>query len=100
MRKFYKEKHDLLMELLKPFEACFEITGENAGLHLLLTAKNGEPEENLIRKAAAKGVKVYGLSDSFIDKNADSSTVILGYGGMSQEDMCTGIERLTQAWLG
>jgi len=99
MRKLYKEKHDLLMELLKPFEACFEITGENAGLHLLLTAKNGESEESLIRKAAAQGVKVYGLSDSFVDKKSDSSTVIIGYGGMSEEDMCTGIERLTQAWL-
>ena len=99
MRKFYKDKHDMLMELLKPFGDQFEITGENAGLHLLLTAKNGEPEENLIRKAAAEGVKVYGLSESFIDKKAESSTVIIGYGGMSEENMRQGIERLAHAWL-
>ena len=99
MRKFYKDKHDLLMELLKPFGDQFEITGENAGLHLLLTAKNGASEENLIRKAAAEGVKVYGLSDSFIDKKADSSTVIIGYGGMSEENMRQGMERLRSAWL-
>ena len=100
MRKFYKEKHDLLLELLKPFGDRFEITGENAGLHLLLTAKDGESEESLIRKATAEGVKVYGLSDSFIDKKADSSTVILGYGGMTEENVCRGMERLGQAWLG
>jgi GntR family transcriptional regulator/MocR family aminotransferase len=99
MRKFYKEKHDLLMELLKPFEAYFEITGENAGLHLLLTAKNGESEESLIQKAATQGVKVYGLSDSFVDKKINSSTVILGYGGMSEENMRQGVERLERIWL-
>ena len=99
MRKFYKDKHDMLMELLKPFGDQFEITGENAGLHLLLTAKNGESEENLIREAASEGIKVYGLSESFIDKKAESSTVIIGYGGMSEENMRQGIERLAHAWL-
>jgi len=100
MRKFYKEKHDLLMELLKPFEDHFEITGENAGLHLLLTAKNGESEESLIRKAAECCVKIYGLSESFIGRKADSATVIIGYGGMSEENIRRGVERLSQAWLG
>lgn len=99
MRKFYKDKHDLLMELLKPFGERFEITGENAGLHLLLTARNGESEESLIRKAVAKGVKVYGLSESFIDRRIDSSTVIMGYGGMSEENIRQGVERLGQIWL-
>ena len=98
MRKFYKDKHDLLMELLKPFGERFEITGENAGLHLLLTARNGESEESLIRKAVAKGVKVYGLSESFIDRRIDSSTVIMGYGGMSEENIRQGVERLGQIW--
>ncbi len=99
MRKYYKDKHDLLLELLKPFGNHFEIGGENAGLHLLLTAKNGEQEESLIQKAKEKGVKVYGLSDSFIDRKKASSTVILGYGGMSEEEIRTGTERLTAAWL-
>ena len=38
MRKIYKSKHDLLLELLEPFKTKFVITGENAGLHILLTS--------------------------------------------------------------
>lgn len=100
MRKIYKEKHDLLLELLKPFEKQFEITGENAGLHLLLTAKDGETEVQLIRKAAEQSVKVYGLSDSFAGGKKKSSTVILGYGSLNEEEIRQGIEGLAAAWLG
>lgn len=99
MRKVYKEKHDLLLELLKPFENRFVITGENAGLHLLLTAKNGETEKGLIEKAAEQSVKVYGLSDSFIGRKEKSSTIILGYGGLSESQIEEGVRRLRQAWL-
>ncbi len=99
MRKVYKEKHDLLLELLKPFGKHFEITGENAGLHLLLTSKTGESESELIKKAAEQSVKVYGLSDSFIDRKQKSSTVILGYGGMSAENIQQGVKLLAKAWL-
>lgn len=99
MRKLYKEKHDLLLELLKPFDKQFEITGENAGLHLLLTSKNGETEEELIKKASRHSVKVYGLSDSFVSRKMDSATVLLGYGGMSEEEIRNGVKRLAEAWL-
>lgn len=99
MRKVYKEKHDLLLELLAPFGDQFEIMGENAGLHLLLTSKTGETEENLIQKAAKCSVKVYGLSDCFVEQKRESATVLLGYGGMSEEEIRKGMELLAKAWL-
>ena len=100
MRKVYKDKHDLLLKLLGPFEAKFEITGENAGHHVLLRSKTGESEEALIKKAAEHSVKVYGLSDSFTDKGKTSATVIIGYGGLSEDMISEGIEKLAKAWLG
>ena len=98
MRKVYKGKHDKLLELLQPFESRFEITGENAGLHLMLTSKTGETEEWLIRQAARESIKVYGLSESFISENRSSSTIILGYGGLSEGQLQEGIARLKEAW--
>ena len=98
MRKVYRDKHDLLLELLRPFQGTFEITGENAGLHLLLTAGDGRTEARLIREASEQSVKIYGLSESYIDKTPRSSTVILGYGGMSEHQLREGIARLKQAW--
>ena len=35
----YRAKHDLLLAGLEPFKKQFVISGEDAGLHLLLTAK-------------------------------------------------------------
>ena len=45
MRKRYKEKHDLLLSELKPFQTYYNITGTEAGLHILLSSKTGLPEK-------------------------------------------------------
>lgn len=101
MRKVYRDKHDLLIELLEPFRKDFSITGENAGLHLLLTSKRRVTEDRLIEAAAKQGIKVYGLSDSLVNngEHQQSYTVILGYGGLAPEEIEKGIEALKKAWL-
>ena len=56
MRAVYRGKHDSLLAALKPLDREAEISGENAGIHLLLTHKSlGERE--LVRRAEALGVK-------------------------------------------
>ena len=99
MRKCYREKHDLLLECLKPFESKFEISGEHGGLHLLLTAKDNVSERELIEKAAEFGVKVYGLSDSMVDVSGGRATVLLGFGGMKYEEIPEGVRGLEKAWM-
>lgn len=101
-RKLYREKHELLLQKLTPFRKKFRISGENAGLHLLLTCRDeAMTEEELIKKAAGYGVRVYGLSDAFVEETdpAAPATVLLGYGGMKKEEIAEGIEKLKQAWL-
>ncbi len=101
MRKIYKEKHDLLMECLKPLRGAFEISGENAGLHLLLTSKSDKSERWLLETAASVGVKVYGLSDSIVDAGTEPpcGTVLLGFGGLDESAIRRGVELLQKAWL-
>lgn len=101
MRKHYKEKHDLLLEQLEDFRGAFQITGENAGLHLLLTGRRGQTEQALLEAAEAVGVRVYGLSDSLVGQEDARSgrTVLLGYGGLEQEQIIKGLTLLRQAWL-
>ena len=103
MRKIYKSKHDLLINLLKPFEHKFTILGENAGLHLLLKSKDNIREECLVKSAENTGVKVYGISKYCISSKeflADKEAVILlGYGGLSETDITKGIELLKKVWL-
>ena len=100
MRAIYKTKHDLLLEQVEPLRKQFEIRGEHAGLHILLTSRNGMPEEALIRKAAEAGVRVYGLNSYFIhpEHNHRPSTVVLGYASLSEEQIVDGIHLLKTCW--
>ncbi len=105
MRKIYKGKQELLMDCLKPFRECFHISGEDAGLHLLLTARIKVSEEELTSAALDRGVKVYGISDSLMDKRqgklpvGQRATVLLGFGGLDGRQIMEGTERLREAWL-
>ncbi len=100
MRAIYKTKHDLLLEQVEPLRKQFEIRGEHAGLHILLTSRNGVPEEVLIRKAAEAGVRVYGLNSYFIqpEHNHRPSTVVLGYASLSEKQIIDGIHLLETFW--
>lgn len=100
MRKIYKEKHDFLLEQLKDFTKGFLISGENAGLHILLTSRKKVPEMELLEAAKREGIKLYGLSDALVlAKGGNSSnTVLLGYGALSIEEIREGIQLLKKAW--
>ncbi|MCB7318369.1 MocR-like pyridoxine biosynthesis transcription factor PdxR [Lacrimispora sp. 210928-DFI.3.58] len=101
MRAIYKGKHDALLSGLKELEPFFSMGGEYAGLHVLLTHLKGMTEKQLVEKAAEAGVKVYGMSDYFIDtkENKSSSTVLLGYANLSEKDIDRGCRLLKKAWL-
>lgn len=100
-RKIYKEKHDRILELLKPFMGHFAVEGENAGLHILLRSTRGKTEEELLLCAEKAGVKVYGLSDAYIGegKQDTSNTVLLGYGGLTKRQIEEGMALLENVWL-
>lgn len=99
MRKLYRTKHDLLLGKLKDFERDFTVSGENAGLHVLLTDKRGRNEAALEKAACDLDVKVYGMGAFYMEETNDiPATMILGYGGLSQEEIMEGISLLKKVW--
>lgn len=99
MRKYYRAKHDLLLECLKPFEKKFRILGEDAGLHLLLTARDQISEEELLESAEKSGVKVYPFSGNLVTEENGKATILLGFGGLSEAQIKEGMALLEKAWL-
>ncbi|MBD5543949.1 MAG: PLP-dependent aminotransferase family protein [Lachnospiraceae bacterium] len=116
MRKIYRSKHDCLLECLKPFKNKFRISGENAGLHIVLISKEeGIHEEWLTKTAREVGIKVYGMSDYFIqgtkgigkekqwrigeDLEEKHAKVLLGYASLSEEEIRKALFLLQKAWL-
>lgn len=100
MRALYKSRHDTLMEALRPLLRVCCISGEHAGVHLLLTFENGRSEEELLMQAGKKGVKVYGMDDYRIKKSTqDKPTVLLGYANLSEEQIKDAVRILTECWI-
>ncbi len=84
---------------MKPLGDICEISGEHAGVHILLTFKNGQKERNLIEKAKKADIRVYGLSDYRIRKDEkEKATILLGYANMREEDIKEAVAILNQCW--
>ena len=100
MRAIYKAKHDVLLEELAPLAQEFQIGGEYAGIHMLLTGKKNQSESELMEKALAAGVRVYGLSSYFIhpEHNHRPATMVLGYASLREEEIREGIRLLVSCW--
>ncbi len=98
----YKQRKEFLIDALsrQPFGKQMKITGDNAGLHFLLQVRNGMSERELIESAKEAGVKVHGLSE--YDKTGLSgrpnSTLVLGYAGLSKEELAEAADLLGKAW--
>lgn len=94
-------KHDLLIRtILKHMGDKVIIHGENAGLHILLEFNNGLNEKELIERARKSGVLVSPVSIfwSRSDKYSDNM-ILLGFGGMPEDEIVEGIQTLKKALL-
>lgn len=104
MRGVYRAKHDLMLELLKPFQRRFRIMGENAGIHLLLeekrkkTAQGFTEEDDLADQAAKAGIKVYSLENYYLDGKTQYPTILLGFARMSEAQIREALGLLAKAW--
>lgn len=98
-RALYKSRHDILIEELKPLLHMCSISGEHAGVHLLLTFPPERSEKQLIDLAAEKDVRVYGLSEYCIQKRSDQhTTILLGYANLSEEQIKKAVKQLVECW--
>ena len=98
MRNIYKKKREFLVLLIKKYLSNTEIIGTNSGLHLLLKVNNGMSEEELIKAAEEKEIRILGLSNSYLNKPEEKNTIFLGYASLKNEEMEKAIILLREAW--
>ena len=83
VKNIYRKRCERLYELLSVEDV--QISGEKAGLHLLVKTPCAE---HFIKTAKNEGIKLYRLDDYFFSPPRESSdTVIIGYGGCSDDDI-------------
>lgn len=94
MRGVYKAKHDFILGELRKCRWIRKIFGENSGLHLLAEIDTDLSEEELIRRCREKGVRVYGLSEYFLNGSSglQHPVLLFGYGGLAENEMLDGLQ--------
>lgn len=100
MRKIYKRKLEIVTKTIAEFNPIVTISGEQAGMHILLTIHTTKKEEELILLAKQAGIRVYGLQD-YITGSKDITLepkIVLGFGGINNDDIHSSITRLINAW--
>ncbi|OWA37508.1 hypothetical protein B9G55_05495 [Saccharibacillus sp. O16] len=100
MRNLYKKRYTALHTAIRShMSQQMRVIGASSGLHLLLEPVNGMTERELIASAEKVGVRVYPVEEFHMQPPEESpARVLLGYSGLSEEEIGEGIKRLAQAW--
>ena len=100
MRKLYQKKREFFIRCLEALEGHVEILGENAGHTLLVRLDSRTDSSQLCQAARQEGVRVYPISPYFIGEMPKmyEGKVLLGYAGLSMEQIKAAAERLCHAW--
>ena len=92
----YRKKCALFTGALSAIPGA-SVSGAGAGLHFLLTLPRYS-EEELTARAAEKSVRVYPLSRYCHTVPPKPSTVVLGFAGLSEDQLRRAAELLGEAW--
>ena len=92
----YRKKQQLLLEELEKMEGAI-VSGAQAGLHFLLTIP-GKSEQWLVERAKAAGVPVRGLSGYCRECTCPESTLVLGFAGLTLEEIPAAAKALREAF--
>lgn len=100
MRAVYKAKHDLMLSRLRKMEHICRVSGEQAGVHLVVHFVNGMTEQEAVQRAAQNGIRVYGISRYRMEgqKRYEGEAVLLGYSTLRLEELKQAADALEEAW--
>jgi len=100
-RNLYKKKKDALVSAIRQYlkKGTYEIIGADFGLHLLLRLDTSLSEDTIIQKAKDRSIKVHGISQYYLNGSnvPHKACLVLGYAGMSVEEIDCGIAILADA---
>lgn len=98
MRKIYRKKLQVLTDALHPYAPKVTYSGDEAGMHIILTIHAYFTEEELTKTAAKAGIRVYGLNAYRKMPVNDQPQFLLGFGGLALNEIKNAVEKLMDAW--
>lgn len=100
LRTAYRRKLAVLMTAAeRTFGDRVEISGGDAGIHILMRVRCGLTADELIEKGMTIGVRLYDTKELYIDgKNRPSGELLLGFPTIPDDDMEMIMKRLAEVW--
>lgn len=98
MRKVYKRKLQLLTDSLQQYAPHVTYSGDEAGMHIIITVHTGLDEDALMTTASAKGIRVYGLNAYRTASRSEYPSFLIGFGGLADTDIASAVQQLMEAW--
>ncbi len=97
MRKIYHQKHDSMLKAFRCFGDMISITGEYAGLHLVITFHNGLSEEEICARSESVNLHLYSIKEHEISPIPYTKpTFLFGFAGLSEKEIAETIPKLFQ----
>ncbi|AQQ51687.1 MocR-like pyridoxine biosynthesis transcription factor PdxR [Planococcus lenghuensis] len=99
IRTIYRHKRELLTASLTAFSPYVSVSGDQAGMHIVLTVKNGFTEQELVSRARSKGIHITGLETFRVaGQPIGNPQILIGFGGLAEEEIVCQIEKLMASW--
>ncbi len=98
MRKIYKRKLQVLSEALLPYAPSISFSGDEAGMHIILTVHKDTTEKRLEELASNSKIRVYGMNEYRTNPVAGEPSFLIGFGGLSSTDIQQAVNNLMEAW--
>jgi len=97
VRIFYKKKHDLMLQVINHYLVDkVEVTGQGAGLHLVLELTKGlKDEAGFVERAKRQGCRLLPFSDFYAEGKIEHNKLLVGFGGIPMDEIPAGIELLS-----
>ena len=81
VKNIYRKRRD---RLIRALNGSARISGEKTGLHILAETPFAD---NIIEEAAKRDIRLYSLDDYFFTEHKKTNTLIIGYAGVSDENI-------------
>ncbi|MDD3220573.1 MAG: PLP-dependent aminotransferase family protein [Lachnospiraceae bacterium] len=96
MRNRYRTKRDLMLSCMKKWQFPYVITGEDAGVHMVLHLPGAGKEQEIVERAGKHKILVYGLSNYYIRKSQQNQETVLliGYATLREADIPAAMKML------
>ena len=100
MRKLYRKKLEKLTRALDDYMPTVLISGEQAGMHIVLTVDSESTDRELVEMAKLADIRVYALSEyhQVSESIYNKPQVLIGFGGFVEAEIEPAIKALMNAW--